>query len=136
MISRSGVNRGALFSLDAALAVVLAIIVLAAASLYNASAPQATTTKQLQRVGFDVVTSLDNANILSMLNVVVINNYLVNMSSYGFKLNMSGSFPGTSLVSNQSVDFNDTVVSAVVPVTFKNGGNRYFARVRFDVWPK
>ena len=140
MILLFGGKRGALFTLDAALGVVLIIIVLASASLYNANASHPSTSKQLQRVGYDVVDSLSRSGVLSLLDVATLNASLVNVTpaAYGIRVSMSGSFPGSPLVGNQflPIDYNGSIVSGSVPVTFLYNNNRFFASVRFDVWPK
>ncbi len=140
LIFQCGSKKAAIFSIDAALGVFIAIIILAAASYYSSSTESSLELKQLQRVGYDVVSTLNYYNIYSTLDNMTIHNKTINITpvNYDIKLNITGNFPAGNIKTNSTIDYNTTIVSGEIPVTFLNisTNTRYYASVRFFIWPK
>ncbi len=135
----SGDKQGAIFSLDVALAILLMVIVLASAAYYTASAEEAARIKQMQRIGYDVVSVLNYLEYFHTRDNLTVHEKALNVTpdAYNIKLNITGNFPGPSLVTNSTIDYNLTVISGAIPIQIYNKSTqtRYAAVARFYLWP-
>lgn len=139
--SSSGLrSKGAVFSIDAALGIFLAVIIIAAASYYSVSAEDALELKQMQRVGYDAVSIMNYLNLYESMDNVTIHDKIANITSgtYRIKLNITGNFPAVAILTNNTINKNSTVVSGAVPITLYNSSiqERYYGIARFYIWPR
>src|SRR3989344_2974357 len=131
--------KGAIFSLDAAFAIFIAIVVLSFAAYYSSHAEDPSSLKQLERAGYDVTSMLYQRGVFNTLDNATIHDELMLYipSNVDMKVNVSGSFPACVVTTNSTVSLNGSVVSGSLPLSIYNSssGQRYTASVRFWIWP-
>jgi|SRR3989344_1142364 len=135
--SRCGV-KGAIFSLDAALMIVVGVILLSAAASLVSDVRDPLSTRQLLRAGYDVVSALQEQRVLDSLDNGTLSNATLNITpvSLYVLVNVSGSFG--NIANNLPVNTSGVVVAGSVPVTIYNAStnNHSFGMARFSVWPR
>ena len=133
-------DKGAIFTLDVAFAIFIMIIVLVTAAYYLSIAEEPTTLRQMERTGYDIVAVLNYRGEFHTLDNFTIHNISNNITPPGYriKINLTGSFPTSPLVTNNTIDYNSTIISGAIPVTVYNASTktRYTAIARFYLWPR
>ncbi len=133
-------DKGIIFTLDVAFAIFIMIIVLAAAGYYTATADEPSALRQMERTGYDAVTMINYLGLFNTLDNLTIHNATINITplNYQIKINLTGNFPNSPLVTNNTIDYNGTVISGAIPVTIYNATTRtrYTAVARFYLWPR
>ncbi len=133
-------STGAVFSIDVALGIFVAVLLLGYAAYYTSHAEDPSSLKQMERVGYDVVSMLNYRGLYDSLDRNVLSLEVVNEtpSGYGLVVGVVGNFPAANITTNATIDWNTTVVTGSIPVSMYNSSLNihYIGYARFWIWPK
>lgn len=132
--------RGAIFSLDAALAIFVAVLLLGYAAFYTSRAEDPSFIKQMERTGYDLASIMYQQGFFDTLDNSTLDATLaaITPAAYLMKLNLSGTFTGSPITTNNTLERNDTIITGTFPISMYNSssGLRFYGSVRFWIWAR
>jgi len=126
-------NKGFIFTLDAAIAVFLVIIISLAANYYAAKGTEPLSRLQMVRTGYDLIAVLDNSGVLVSLDSALIENSLIEILpvNYEMRLEITGTYPDQIVIETSSIPEGKKFV-ATGKRFFVSGG--YYETAKFYIW--
>lgn len=139
--SKSGRNKGFIFSLDASIAAFVAFILIIVSVYYVGLASEETLSRlQLVRIGSDVLAVLDYKETLDTLDKIRIQDEMKTLMPPGYKMRImiNGTFPQESLVAESTTEPPEEKFLMGGKRTFViyNETKEYFATADFLIWLK
>lgn len=116
-------NKAFVLTLDAFMAVFLAVLVFAASAVYMSRSDNNFLDLQTEKMGSDIITLLDNSGTLDSLSQSQIQDYTNSIvpDKYGIRINMT--WTDLDLVSENNFEFGDSIPEEKFVAT----GKKFFA---------
>ncbi len=132
--SNCGKNRGIIFSLDAVIAIFIVLVIVATSHYYFTWKPITPTELQMIKVGYDVVSILDNKGIFDSLDRSYIENELrkVLPNNYEMRLFINTTTKNIIIETSKTTPKNKLIVCG--ERTFVT--NNDFGKIKFWMWLK
>jgi len=126
-------NKGFIFTLDAAIAVFLVMIIFLAANYYATKGTEPLSRLQMVRTGYDLIAVLDNSGVLVSLDSALIENSLIEILpvNYEMRLEITGTYPDQIVIETSNIPEGKKFV-ATGKRFFVSGD--YYETAKFYIW--